>query len=679
MDLAINGVLRAAAILGCALIAGCGGGGGGGGGGSTPPPPPPPQNRAPTFGTVQFSTTEDVDVSGQITATDADGDALTFTKTGDPGKGTVTAFAANGSFTYRPTHDAFGSDTFAVRVADSQGSGVNGTVTIQIAGTPDPPAARNDVLTATTASLANINVLANDTNPDGNTLTVTIESPAEVGTATANAGGTIAISGLPAGFRGITRFKYRVTDPSSNAFSVGTAAVFVDVAPFRVVFGGDEQQNGSVEVYLTDLVTPAVKLSAATEGTLRLRNFLVSANGSTVVYRRRDQSNVPTDLTFVRTANPATKVPVQLPVGMQLLHDTINDRDYYVVSPDGQWIGAVVSKSPAGTVAVILLNVANPTQIHTASAPDAINARALQFSIDSQNLYFLAGVPSVGIGFTLFRAAVASPDQSTQVSASPPTLNDDVKSYAVSADQSKILLTASRNSVTNLYYVSSANLRNEIRLNHLLNAGDQLFSTAFQVGTTVGGSPNAARVGYSVQPASGPVQSYIAEVSATPNARPLAPPGLRVDAIRPDNAAALLETETQTGTDVQTFEKVIDSAAPPALVAEGFASPSYDATGDVIFMTIFHDPPQPSRTTAVAFRSTFGASQPVGTAGNRTLLLGMTAADRPIAYFGEVANSSQLYRMALVSAWAPDKLLYLAEFPSKNLSNGGMQAQFVDP
>src|SRR4030095_7536281 len=155
MVVSFSGVLRTAAICGCALIAGCGGGGGGGGGGQSP------QTRGPTFGTVQFSTNEEVDVSGQVTATDADGDALTFTKTGDPGKGTVTAFAANGSFTYRPNHDAFGSDTFAVRVADSQGSGVNGTVTIQVAGTPDPPTARNDVLTATTASLANIKQLAN--------------------------------------------------------------------------------------------------------------------------------------------------------------------------------------------------------------------------------------------------------------------------------------------------------------------------------------------------------------------------------------------------------------------------------------------------------------------------------------------------------------------------------------
>ena len=139
MIVSLSGVLRVAAICGCALIVGCGGGGGGGGGGQSP------QNRAPTFGTVQFSTNEEVDVSGQVTATDADGDALTFTKTGDPGKGTVTAFAANGSFTYRPNHDAFGSDTFAVRVADSAGNGTNGTVTIQIAGVNDPPSAATEL------------------------------------------------------------------------------------------------------------------------------------------------------------------------------------------------------------------------------------------------------------------------------------------------------------------------------------------------------------------------------------------------------------------------------------------------------------------------------------------------------------------------------------------------------
>jgi len=413
-----------------------------------------------------------------------------------------------------------------------------------------------------------------------------------------------------------------------------------------------------------------------------MRSFRPATNGSTVVYRRQDlsQSNLPTDLSFVRTADPATQVRIQLPNGMKLLPTVANSSDDYVVSPDGQWIGAIAAKDPPGTIAVILVNVAAPTVIHTASAPDATAARQLQFSSDSQHLYFLAGVPSDGFAFALYRTAVATADQSTPLSVSPPAPTDDVMSYAVSADQSRILLNAKRAGVVNLYYVNPANPRNEIRLNHALNAGDQLFSTAFQFGNTVGGSPDAARVGYSIQPASGPVQSYIAEVSASPNARVLAPPGLRVDFLRPDNAAALLETESLTGTDIQTFEKIIDSANLPTLVGDGFVSSQYDATGNAMFMTQFHDPPQPVRTTGSAVRPGFGTTQPIGTPGQVTLLLSVSAADRGVALFGEApSGGAKLFRMALVNAWAPDKLLYLTDFLSTQALKGGTQVLTVDP
>ena len=71
-------------------------------------------------------------------------------------------------------------------------------------------------------------------------------------------------------------------------------------------------------MYMTDLVSAPVKLTAATSADLRLRSVPTSRNGSTLVYRRRDLSETPVDLFFVRTANPAAQVPILLPAGMQL-------------------------------------------------------------------------------------------------------------------------------------------------------------------------------------------------------------------------------------------------------------------------------------------------------------------------------------------------------------------------
>ena len=231
---------------------------------------------------------------------------------------------------------------------------------------------------------------------------------------------------------------------------------------------------------------------------------MASTNGSTLAYRRHDVSNTPVDFLLVRTANPATQVPIQLPAGMQLVPATNDGRnDTYAVSPDGQWIAGIASKNPPGTIAVILINVADPTVIHTATASEAVIAQQLQFSSDSQHLYFLAGVPSAGIGLSLYRTAVATPDQSTLVSATPAgVFTDTVTFYSVLADHSKVLFQASRNGVTNVYYVSTTDLRNEVQLNHPLNAGDELIAS--QVGGVIT-SPTVSRIGYWVRPAVGQV------------------------------------------------------------------------------------------------------------------------------------------------------------------------------
>jgi hypothetical protein len=200
----IHTIVSLSAIV-VVLLSGCSGGGGGGG-----------SPNAPVLGATGFSTNEDTELSAQLTATDADGDALTFTRTGDPASGTIVSFTSAGAFVYRPNPNVTGADSFSIRATDARGSFANGTVTISINPINDTPAAVNDVIRVDGAALASINVRANDVDAEGEPLTLIIEEPAMIGTASVNSDGTVQLSNLPAGFRGITKFRYRVTDLRGN-------------------------------------------------------------------------------------------------------------------------------------------------------------------------------------------------------------------------------------------------------------------------------------------------------------------------------------------------------------------------------------------------------------------------------------------------------------------------------
>lgn len=660
---------RAVVIAASLVLTACGGGGGGGGA----PPPAPPQNRAPTLGTAQFTTSEDVDLSAQVTASDPDGDALSFTRTSDPANGAVSAFNANGSFVYRPPADFSGSDSFSIRVADAQGSSITGTVSIQVTAVDDPTIASNDVMRADGPALQSLNVLGNDRNPDGESLTVTIEEPAAVGTASVNSDGTVRISALPAGFRGVTRFTYRVSE-SDGSFTVGTAAIFVGVDPFRVAFVGDDNGNGSPEIFMTDLANPPLRVTAATEGTLRMRGFLASQNGATIAYRR-DETPALTlrDISFVRTADPSSQVRIQLPNGMRHITDVfLGEADQYVVSPDGQWIATVVAIEPPGTAAVIVLNVADPTTLHRATATNTTFARMLQFSANSRHVYFVA---SDGSDWRLYRTALAAPTQSTPLSAAAsPT--DTIDVYAVSADQSRVVFHARRAGVLNIYFVDPTNPGVEVRLNHELDATDRLMSsTAFPMRNTIGGSPDGSRIAYSVIRADDSVVTYVSEVGATPNPRTIGQSGPFTASLRPDNQA-ILYVESIGPLD-QVYEALIDSAQPHTLVGEGF-NPQFDTTGGAVFMQQVHylDPQmtQLYLTIGASTRAGFGSAQQVGTPGLAALVTSFSGVDRGVAIVGEGAINAPgnaTARLALVSAWAPDRLLYLAPFASpRNFRTG---------
>ncbi len=163
---------------------------------------------------------------------DADGDPITAVLFAAPTKGTLT-LAANGGFTYVPNAGATGTDTFKYRAFDGLLYSAAATVTITL-NPNHAPVAVNDSASAPVRGAAAytpvvINVLANDTDADGNldrtTVTITT-APGNGGSASANANGTVSYTPKKS-FRGTETFKYKVRDTSGALSNAATVTVTV--------------------------------------------------------------------------------------------------------------------------------------------------------------------------------------------------------------------------------------------------------------------------------------------------------------------------------------------------------------------------------------------------------------------------------------------------------------------
>jgi len=96
-----------------------------------------------------------------------------------------------------------------------------------VAGTPPnrPPVARSDSASTLKSVATTIAVLANDSDPDGNTLTVTGATQPAHGTVVVNANGTIRYTSA-SGYEGADRFIYTVGDGHSGT-ATGTVTITV--------------------------------------------------------------------------------------------------------------------------------------------------------------------------------------------------------------------------------------------------------------------------------------------------------------------------------------------------------------------------------------------------------------------------------------------------------------------
>lgn len=122
--------MRHTVFLGLFIVTLTACGGGGGGGGAAPQPTP---NRAPVANAQSVATDPAQDLVGTLTATDADGDALSFDVAAQPGSGTVAlSGTGNRDFTYSPNAGFSGTDSFTFTASDSAATSAEATVTINV-------------------------------------------------------------------------------------------------------------------------------------------------------------------------------------------------------------------------------------------------------------------------------------------------------------------------------------------------------------------------------------------------------------------------------------------------------------------------------------------------------------------------------------------------------------------
>ena len=181
-------------------------------------------NNAPTVTDDSKNTDEDTSATGQVTANDVDGDTLTYSKDTNPAHGSVTV-NGDGSYIYTPKANYHGTDSFTVLVSDGNGGTVISTVSITVNSINDAPVAQNDTVNTKENKSINISVLGNDSDADGDSLTVNGVTQPNHGTAAINADGTVTYT-PDENYYGPDSFTYTISDGNGGT---DTATVNITV------------------------------------------------------------------------------------------------------------------------------------------------------------------------------------------------------------------------------------------------------------------------------------------------------------------------------------------------------------------------------------------------------------------------------------------------------------------
>lgn len=195
-------------------------------------------NHPPTATNDSASLVEDSSIEVAVLANDSDedGDDLTVTIATAPAHGSVSVSSTR-TIRYTPFANYAGADALRYSIADGRGGTATATVSFQVTAVADAPVAKDDVASVSASGSVGIDVLANDIDPDGGSVTLASAGGAAHGATAVLATGRVRYVPID-GYSGMDEFDYTISDPTSRT---DTAHVVVTVG------------NGSGNALLTAL------------------------------------------------------------------------------------------------------------------------------------------------------------------------------------------------------------------------------------------------------------------------------------------------------------------------------------------------------------------------------------------------------------------------------------------
>ncbi|QDZ89175.1 tandem-95 repeat protein [Shewanella decolorationis] len=183
---------------------------------------------------------QSIDVNVLANDTDSDGDSLSVTQVISE-FGTATVLADQ-RISYTPAADFIGTDVLVYSITDGKGGTASSELTIEVNGNTAPVTVDDSAATDDRTSLL-IDVLSNDTDLDGNTLTL-LSATAQQGSVTIEAN---KLRYIPkTGFDGVDTVTYRISDGQGGE---ATGQVLITVKAYQEVIIDNKSGGGSMTLW----------------------------------------------------------------------------------------------------------------------------------------------------------------------------------------------------------------------------------------------------------------------------------------------------------------------------------------------------------------------------------------------------------------------------------------------